>query len=204
LRTLPRSRSPQHLGGAHKYPAAALYPTWLVPYAAEITMTNEWLTVSNAARILGVSKQAIRQRIYRETIQHRKATDGTVYVRITEHNLSDNGESHAETPGVTQPVNPDRVNPDRVNPDREELVHELRDRIGFLERQLENEQRAHAELRRLFAGALERIPAIEEALPEARESPTKPSDRGDGTQPPPEPEKRSPKGVPWWRRWFGS
>ena len=80
-------------------------------------------------------------------------------------------------------------------------MHELRDRIGFLERQLENEQRAHAELRRLFAGALDRIPAIEEASSDERGSPVSASEEQDGTQAsqaPPESEKRS-----WWRRMFG-
>jgi len=41
---------------------------------------NEWATVQDAARILGVTKQAIRQRIYRNTIPHTKDQDGTVYV----------------------------------------------------------------------------------------------------------------------------
>jgi hypothetical protein len=109
---------------------------------------NEWLTVSNAARFLGVSKQAVRQRIYRDTIPHRKAPDGTVYVRITAHNPEANGEINGENNANTEAVN-------------RELVDELRDRVGFLERQLESEQRAHAELRRIIAGLVQRVPELE-------------------------------------------
>ena len=55
---------------------------------------NEWVNVGDAARILGVSKQAVRQRIYRNTIPHRKDSNGTVFVRITQHNAEDHGETH--------------------------------------------------------------------------------------------------------------
>ena len=161
------------------------------------TETNEWLTVANAARFLGVSKQAIRQRIYRNTIPHSKATDGTVYVRITEHNhetntkinSETNGENYGETLGVTEPVN-------------YELVDELKDRIDFLERQLENEQRAHAELRRIIAGLVQRVPELEPAREDASgipDSPETPSDTPDRDNPPPEQERRS-----WWRKVFGA
>src|SRR5919107_5321038 len=99
-------------------------------------MANEWITVANAARVLGVSKQAIRQRIYRDTIPHRKDPDGTVFVRITDHNSETKGESYAENTGRAEGAN-------------RELIDELRDRVGFLERQLETEQAASAELRRI-------------------------------------------------------
>jgi hypothetical protein len=82
-------------------------------------------------------------------------------------------------------------------------VDELRDRIGFLERQLENEQRAHAELRRLFAGALERIPAIEAPL-EVRESDLTATDRDESSAMPQNQEeaKSDPERRSWWRRLF--
>jgi hypothetical protein len=52
---------------------------------------------------------------------------------------------------------------------RNELIDELRDRVGFLEHQLETEQAASAELRRIVAGLVQRVPELE-AAPEARES----------------------------------
>src|SRR5215212_1096357 len=120
-------------------------------------MNNEWITVANAAGILDVSKQAVRQRIYRDTIPHRKDPDGTVFVRITEHNPETNGESYGENTDYTEAAN-------------RELVDELKDRIGFLQRQLETEQAASAELRRIVAGLVQRVPELEPAR-ETREPP---------------------------------
>src|SRR3954453_4340827 len=87
---------------------------------------------------------------------------------VLEANAENNSDIHGETLGYMEDVSC-------------ELINVLKDRIGFLERQLENEQRAHAELRRLLAGALERIPELEpakEAPTEPRESSTTPSDSG--------------------------
>ena len=150
-------------------------------------MNNEWITVAEAARILGVSKQAVRQRIYRDTIPHSKDEEGTVFVRITEDNDETNGESHAENTGYTQDVG-------------RELIDELRDRVGFLERQLETEQAASAELRRIVAGLVQRVPELE--APE--NPPESPEPRSEGPAPPEheagleEPTSRRS----WWRRLF--
>jgi hypothetical protein len=154
-------------------------------------MNQQWITVAEAARILGTSKQAIRQRIYRNTIEHRKDSEGTVYVHITGNNKETNGESHGETVGEIGSVS-------------RELVEELRDRVSSLENQLEHERRANAEHRRLLAAALERIPAIEaprDTPPEPRGSPQTASEEPSGTQASQgyqEEERRS-----WWRRMFG-
>jgi hypothetical protein len=43
----------------------------------------------------------------------------------------------------------------------DELIGELRDRVQSLEDQLGSERRAHAEARRIIAGLVERIPALE-------------------------------------------
>ncbi len=150
-------------------------------------MDNEWITVANAARILGVSKQAIRQRIYRNTISHRKDEEGTVFVRITGPNPDTNGESYGEHTAYTEDAN-------------RELLDELRDRVGFLERQLDTEQAASAELRRIVAGLVQRVPELEPPR-EPRESPetTAPEGPPEGVEevPPPKEEKKS---ISWWRR----
>ena len=116
---------------------------------------NEWVTVQGAARILGVTKQAVRQRIYRNTIPHTKDQDGTVYVRIT----STNYEDHGETNDVDNTVLMD-------------YVETLKERIRHLED--ESRRKDH-----LLAAALERIPAIEsppDTPSEPRESPVTPSE----------------------------
>ena len=155
-------------------------------YRGYHAMNNEWITVANASRILGVSKQAIRQRIYRNTISHRKDAEGTVFVRITGPNPDTNGESYGENTAYTEEAN-------------RELIDELRDRVGFLERQLDTEQAASAELRRIVAGLVQRVPELEPPR-EPRESPETTSPEGpDGVEeaPPAEGDKKS---ISWWRR----
>jgi hypothetical protein len=158
-------------------------------------MDNEWLTVAEAARVLNSSKQAIRQRIYRGTIEHRKDAEGTVYVHITRHNQETNAESYGETLGDMGAVSPTR-----------ELVEELRDRVSSLESQLEHERRANAEHRRLLAAALERIPAIE--APSDADTPSdepefSPEPYGDRRRGDAPTREYGPTSRPWWRRWFG-
>ena len=150
-------------------------------------MNNEWMTVANAARILGVSKQAIRQRIYRNTISHRKDAEGTVFVRITGPNPDTNGDSYAEHTAYTEDAN-------------RELIDELRDRVGFLERQLDTEQAASAELRRIVAGLVQRVPELEPPREEPRESPetTAPEGPPEGVEETPPPQEE--KSISWWRR----
>ncbi len=155
-------------------------------------MDNEWITVANASRILGVSKQAIRQRIYRNTISHRKDEEGTVFVRITGPNPDTNGESYGEHTAYTEDAN-------------RELLDELRDRVGFLERQLDTEQAASAELRRIVAGLVQRVPELETPR-NGHETATDDAGRADGrAEPRPanggEQEGSEPRS--WWRRWFG-
>src|SRR5215207_1227087 len=155
-------------------------------------MNHEWVTVAEAARILATTKQAIRQRIYRDTIGHRKDAEGTVYVHITEHNQETNAESYGETLGDIGSLS-------------RELVEELRARIESLEVQLDHERRANAEQRRLLAAALERIPELEaprETPPEAREGDVTASEEADKGAAAPGQQEPSQRRS-WWREFFG-
>src|SRR5829696_905771 len=91
-------------------------------------------TVADAADVLGITTGAVRNRLTRGTLRKVKE-GGTVYVH--------------DTPGGMP------------HPEREALTSELRDRLHYVERQLEAERQAHAEARRIIAGLVERIPAIE-------------------------------------------
>jgi hypothetical protein len=82
-----------------------------------------------------------------------------------------------------------------------ELIDELRDRIGFLERQLETEQAASAELRRIVAGLVQCVPELE-APPESRESPEPRSERSTPTEGAAASEE-PPERRLWWHRLFG-
>jgi excisionase family DNA binding protein len=128
------------------------------------------VTVQEAARLLGISEGAVRARIHRGTLETERDS-GTVYVRL---NADDTTNERTE---------------------QSELVQTLREYNASLERQLNAEREASAELRRIVAGLVQRIPELE-APPEPRESPetapkTAAGDQEEGTQ------------HPWWRRLFG-
>jgi excisionase family DNA binding protein len=130
------------------------------------------VTVQEAARLLGISEGAVRARIHRGTLETERDS-GTVYVRL---NADDTSNERTE---------------------RSELVQTLREYNAALERQLNAEREASAELRRIVAGLVQRIPELE-APSEPRESPeTAPeTERVDS------PAQEQPE--PWWRRWFGA
>lgn len=134
--------------------------------------------LSEAAEIMGVSKDAVRMRVKRGTLRSEKGDDGRVYVWV-------NGMPDA---------NPNGVHPQGELEPYRELIEELRDRVRSLED-------ANRENRRIIAALTQRIPAIE-AAEDASESPVSPGptrtpqDPDEGAQEPA--QRRS-----WWREFFG-
>jgi hypothetical protein len=133
--------------------------------------------LSEAAEIMGVSKDAVRMRVKRGTLRSEKGEDGRVYVWVN----------------VAPDADPNGVHPQgEVGPYRE-LIEELRDRVRSLED-------ANRENRRIIAALTQRIPAIEAAespespvpAPTPTEASDKPATGAEGT------ERRS-----WWSRVFG-
>jgi len=145
--------------------------------------TGRRLTVPEAAAELGTTSEGVRSRIKRGTLRTERES-GRVWVILD------------------APPQPDQLRPGGAPPgdraaDRAELVDELRERVAFLERELETRTEENRRKDHLLAAALERIPAIE--APESAESS---SDLAAHTAAPPEPE--APAEIrPWWRRWFG-
>ena len=140
---------------------------------------HERLSVPDAAKRLGISEGALRQRINRGTIEHEKDGQGRVYVFVQDTHTEQHDEQYSDLSMV---------------------VEILRDQVEHLRRELAEEREANRENRRLLAAALERIPELE-APSEARESPEAASEEPDKGAPPPPPtgeERRS-----WWRRLFG-
>jgi excisionase family DNA binding protein len=135
---------------------------------------SERLTVAEAARRLGVSQDAVRKRIKRDTIGYVRHDDGRVYVYL----------DPSETPQATDQVG--------VQDRTDALIAELQDRVRSLEE-------ANRENRRIIAALTQRIPEIEAP----RESPT-PSDSPGPTPTPTEAsgEPQEPTARPWWRRIF--
>jgi hypothetical protein len=131
--------------------------------------SRQRVTVAQAAEILGVTVEAIRGRIKRGTLEHERHS-GTVYV------LLDADQSTNRTrPDTDQTA-------DRLQSDSAALISAKDETITTLRDQLEAERQAHAEARRIIAGLVERIPAIEapsEPPPEARESDVSPGPTGE-------------------------
>ena len=117
-------------------------------------MTDERLTLRQAAARLGVSESAIRKRVERDTLRSDKGPDGRRYVYL------DTGADTVtdEGPDVS------------ATAERGALISELRAHNDTLREQLEAERQAHAEARRLLMAALERIPPQLEAPQESRET----------------------------------
>ena len=149
--------------------------------------------LSEAAEIMGVSKDAVRMRVKRGTLNSEKGEDGRVYVWVN--------------------VNPD-ADPNAVHPQGNveawrELIEELRDRVRSLED-------ANRENRRIIAALTQRIPEIEApASPEAARMPQErpeepgatetPGSAHAGSERPPDTAERPVRGGlirPWWRRMF--
>ncbi len=96
-------------------------------------MERQGYTLTEAARILGTSEGALRQRIRRGTLESEKV-DGRVYVY-----------PHTDTHNVQDSVR---------TPESHALIS-LQERVELLERELERAHERDRETRRLLAAALE-------------------------------------------------
>jgi len=158
------------------------------------------VTIREAASRLGVTEAAIRKRIQRGSLDKEMGEDGRVYVHLDMYQDVSNPESQV---------------------DHEPLVEELRDRVRFLERELdrrsleaERYQQIVAGLATANANLTDRLKELEAPAPEPASSQT----REDGTGGPTRggkggvatPADREPQNgsesvrEPWWKRWFAS
>lgn len=147
------------------------------------------VTVREAARLLGLTVEAVRGRIKRGTLEVERTDEGLFVWLDREISAED---ANQPPTGHDQP--PTGPQPD----DRAELVESLLDQVAYMRRQLAEEREANRENRRLLAAALERIPAIE--APEPRDAPENGAEPRPGTEQP-----ASDTGQPrdrWWRRWW--
>jgi hypothetical protein len=143
------------------------------------------VTLTEAAQVLGVSKEAVRKRVSRGTLPSDVGEDGRRYVYLDAvGDAGPPGGLHGETwpPGGIH-----------RHDARDELISTLRD-------QLEAEREANRENRRIIAALASRIPEIEPPRDE-REPPESASEEPASTSPP---EQQEPTSRPsWWRRLFG-
>jgi hypothetical protein len=150
------------------------------------------LTVPEAAGVMGISAEAVRQRIKRGTLPTEKDASGTVHVLLNEAQVGDR----------TRHVG-DRTRKDGDStPDSTALVESLREQVEYLK---ETVAMRDEEIRRrdhLLAAALERIPAIE-APPEATGAAESDEDAPYGTSRQEAEDSLHRRERSWWRRFFG-
>jgi hypothetical protein len=147
------------------------------------------VSVQAAADRLGTTVDAIRKRVQRDTIAYEKDTDGRVWILLeadrTRHDNDQDATGH------------------RQDTERGALISAKDETIATLREQLQAERQAHAEARRIIAGLVERIPAIEapQESTEAAETVEEQQGRGEPYSDAP----GAPEAVqrPWWRRVFG-
>ena len=198
------------------YDRAALYSTlWLMRPTVDQTnvqpttdqptseTTDQRVTVADAALLLGISEDAVRSRLRRGTLRRETGGDGTVFVvlgtdrpasnqRPTDDRLT-NQQNDRQTAGQPIDGHVDRRGGSETY--RDELVEALRDEVAHLRDQLDRERDASAELRRIVAGLVQRVPELE-AAPEPRNAPKTASEGTvNGDDVPSEPER-----VSWLRR----
>jgi hypothetical protein len=137
-------------------------------------MTERRLTLQDAAQELGITPDALRQRIRRGQYRSTKE-DGRVYVYL----------------------NLDRTETERdVQVESNALISEIQARVQLLEQELERAHERDRENRRIIAALTQRIPELE-APSEPRESPETATETERVDSPTPEQQR------PWWRRVFG-
>jgi hypothetical protein len=165
------------------------------------------VTIREAAQRLGVTEAAIRKRIQRGSLHKELGSDGRVYVYL---DLSQD-MSHSESQLHRDPL-------------VEELVEELRDRVAFLERELERRGMEADRYQQIVAGLTQannqlstRLRELEapQVPPEASESVVEEPERAGrpvpealqaGYERPRDTAEFPMRGSltrPWWRRMFG-
>ncbi len=145
--------------------------------------TYDRVTVADAARLLGLSAEAVRMRIKRGTLASEKV-GGTVYVLLDTNPTPSNADRTTDRTAET-------------TTEQTSLIEVLRDQVAYLREQLDQEREANRENRRIIAGLVRHVPGLE-APPEPQESPETNSEGTVGGSPSESVTKRS-----WWRRLFG-
>ncbi len=156
------------------------------------------MPVPDAARALGISPEAVRNRLSRGTLRSEKV-DGRVFVLI-DRDIAPHAERSTDD------------TPNGVPPDTSGLFEEMRARIDDLRDQLAEEREARRradtiimQLTQANAALAARVPELEAAPP--RQPPSAPETAAEGAGE--VAERADDEGPqtgarrPWWLRWFG-
>ena len=142
--------------------------------------------IPEAARILGISEEAVRGRIKRGTLESVKVGGRTHALLDADQTRLDDDRTDAGTPRESESS--------ALTSALEARIESLERQQELLERQLEQANDRDRENRRLLAAALERIPPQLEAPQTSEDAPGQPAEPSEGVEPHPE------ESTPWWRR----
>jgi DNA-binding transcriptional MerR regulator len=160
----------------------------------------ERLSVAEAARVLGVTRDAIHKRITRGSIEHEKGEDGRFYVYVDTSTLElDMSTSMSKDESKVEAL--------------ERLLENQQDRISFLERELERRGDETERLHQIVAGLTRATAELSARLPEL-EAPSEPPGAPETATEEPEGPAEGPRPStgkaqerverrPWWRRMLG-
>jgi excisionase family DNA binding protein len=160
------------------------------------------VTVAEAAQRLGVSQDAVYKRIKRGTIPWDKDEDGKTFVFVEEIDESTDGlESSTDESTDRLKTSTDASGASSTYGSTELLLDELRDRVRFLEGELEDRREEARRKDSIIMALTQRVPELE-APAEPREAPETVSEhasKGDDVpQGPQEPTQRRS----WLYRFF--
>src|SRR5215208_826737 len=159
------------------------------------------LPVADAARVMGISRDALYKRIRRDSVGWERGEDGRIYVHV------DTATDAATDTDIDAAMDAS-TNQSALIASLEEQVSYLREVVRSRDAEIRRREEEYREEARrkdhLLAAALERIPAIEppDSSSEPRESPEKASEEPHSTHAPPEQQEPSQR-RPWWRQFFG-
>jgi hypothetical protein len=157
-------------------------------------------TIPQAAKILGLTEEAVRQRVKRGTLDSIKV-EGKLFVLLQIDRSDDVSR------GPEEPVNDtSKDTSDDLSKDTLRLVDALEDEVAHLRRQLDQANERDRENRRIIAGLVQRVPELEAArdfTSEAPESPVTASEGTNSTGASQEPQEPSQRRSLLYRFFFG-
>lgn len=153
--------------------------------------STERLSVGEAARRLGVSRDAVYKRVRRGSIPSETGEDGLLYVYV-------------------EPSIEESTEPSSGSAHLERLLTAQEREIEYLREQLAAERESRRRADHIIAALTERIPELEAppATPQEAESVSGSPGGVEDREPPSWPETETSQGSgeprrPWWRRLFG-
>jgi excisionase family DNA binding protein len=149
------------------------------------------LTVTEAATLLGVTRDAVYKRVQRGQIPWDKDDEGRVYVYV------DPSEAVEDESTDTGGESTDSSTNKAQGAQRDALLEALREQNELLRTELSVWQEEARRKDTIIMTMAQRIPELE-APPEAQEAPETASESAGEEEAAPEEERR-----PWWRRMFG-